>query len=194
MPFDPLAALGVAANVVQCLDYSSKILAKALEIYSSADGVSWEHEYLGTLTSSLQSAASSLARLDEVHSHMLTQPERGLVDLAKKCSLDATELQSIIGGLKVTGKNRKLKSIQQAIKGSRHKGKVQALEKRLNGYRAEFTTQLTFLLRYVIEGRHAIRCASSTDRHLSRTCLYTLNPSYISSEKSRFKCHISSNL
>ena len=40
MVLDPLTAIGLAGNIVQFVDFSSKIVGKANKIYESVDGAS----------------------------------------------------------------------------------------------------------------------------------------------------------
>lgn len=53
MPMDPLAALGLAANIVQFFDFARELFSEPREIYHSAYSASAENEFLEFLTTDL---------------------------------------------------------------------------------------------------------------------------------------------
>ena len=146
MVLDPLTALGLAANVVQFLDYGSKILSKAFELYK--EGSSAEHDHLNEITQSLKNM--TLSFLSNLPSGRPTDHQKGLADLATSCTRDAQELLDLIGELRVTGKHRVLKSIEKATRSNLQRDKIKALEKRLQNYRSELALQLIGMLRFVM--------------------------------------------
>jgi hypothetical protein len=51
---DPLTALSLAGNIVQFVDFSTKLLAKGHELYKSADGTSVGYSELEAIAKDLQ--------------------------------------------------------------------------------------------------------------------------------------------
>jgi hypothetical protein len=53
MVLDPLSALSIAGNIVQFIDFGSKLLNSSREVYHSAEGLSSNHQHLEQITQSL---------------------------------------------------------------------------------------------------------------------------------------------
>lgn len=60
-PFSAVAALGLAANVAQMVDYSLRIVSKCKEFRKSLDGAIPGHRHTAVVTASLRGASATLA-------------------------------------------------------------------------------------------------------------------------------------
>lgn len=60
-PSSAVAALGLAADVAQMIDYSLRIVSKSNEFCNSLDGAIPEHHHTAFVTASLRGASATLA-------------------------------------------------------------------------------------------------------------------------------------
>ena len=110
---DPLTALGLAGNIVQFVDFSSKIVSKARDIHNSANGSLPENIDTETVAQSLRVLYSNIApQLDSPSSAQ----EEILNKLCIGCDNIAQELLQALGKLTIQGKRTKWKSLRQALK------------------------------------------------------------------------------
>ena len=58
---DPFSALGLASNVVQFMEFGTKLISASLELYNSKDGTSSPNSELGIITKDLTGICSGLA-------------------------------------------------------------------------------------------------------------------------------------
>jgi hypothetical protein len=59
---DPLTAAGIAGNIIDFADFSTKTLSKAKQLYESASGATAENDELESLTSNLKSLVERTRR------------------------------------------------------------------------------------------------------------------------------------
>jgi hypothetical protein len=142
MVLDPFTAIGLAGNIVQFVDYSSKLISSTHEIYKSNTGSSKNHIYL-------EGIATRLLELNSSHE----QPKlagsspynKALHDLKAQCVEDAEALLALVKALQAK-KDSKWSSFRKALKSSWEKEEVDRLEGRLKDHRNELATQLTAML------------------------------------------------
>ena len=170
---DPLTALGLASNIVQFVDFASKLISQSHEIYRSADGalednVALEHvaKNLSKLGNELKSKRADIttgrkalawggewARKD---GSVISEPEKvtaagkQLQQLSKDCSAVSNELLQELEKLKIKGPHKRWESFRQALNSVWSQEKIRALETRLEGIRKQLDTTLLVCLRYEI--------------------------------------------
>lgn len=144
MVLDPLSALSIAGNIVQFIDFGSKLLNSSREIYHSAEGLSSNHQHLEQITQSLIDLNTKLSQNPATPT--LTTHGQGLTKLAASCEKEGTRLLSAIARLKLEQTESKWRSFQQALKCVWKEHDLRELEKRLDGYRSELKIQLLKLL------------------------------------------------
>jgi hypothetical protein len=142
---DPLTALGLAGNIVQLVDFSSKIVGKARDIYKSADGSLPENLDAETVAQSLRVLYSNIA--PQLVSPSSVQEET-LNELCIGCDNIAKELLQALGRLKIQGKKTKWKSMRQALKSVSSKEELDVISKRLANYREQLNLNFLVALRY----------------------------------------------
>jgi len=170
---DPLTALGLASNIVQFVDFASKLISQSHEIYQSADGalednLALEHvaKNLSRLGGELKSKRAdiktgreALAREREwakKDGRVISSPEKvtaagkQLQQLSKECSAVSNELLQELEKLKIKGPHKRWESFRQALNSVWSQEKIRALETRLEGIRKQLDTTLLVCLRYDI--------------------------------------------
>jgi len=149
-----LAALSLAGNIVQFVDFGIKLFSEARDLYESAQDGRTEDLELESVTLDLKSFAQSL------HSNAKpgSQPKKpsaddiALMKLAVSCEKLANELLKLLDDLKVKGQqNRRWKSFRQALRHVKKAEKINKLEVRLEKLRKQITTHLIGILRFVFQ-------------------------------------------
>lgn len=149
---DPLTALSLAGNIVQFVDFSTKLLAKGHELYKSADGTSVGYSELEAIAKDLQELNDCLKQptpSQQADSKSSTNSEAALRRLSEQCSGVAGELVNALDKLKVQGtSNRHWKSFRQALKCLMKKEEVDAITARLQHFRDELNLHVLVTMRY----------------------------------------------
>lgn len=146
---DPFTAVGLAAAIIQFVEFGTKIISTSKEIYTSSTGLIGEHETLDDVCSHMGLMADVLKKAanDADAAKKKIDEELALRQLSQKCRKTAIELQSHLQSLR--GKpGRKISSIRQALRARCGKSKVDALEAKLKEYREELVAHLVAIMRY----------------------------------------------
>jgi hypothetical protein len=146
---DPLSAFGLAVNIIQIVDFSSKLIADTAEVYNSADGELAEHSEIRLITENLSQYIKELDEALQAKSlqRNLSQRENDQRQLGRECKGVATELLAALGKLKVQGSHRRWNSFRQALSTIWQKDKIDALEMRLNRFREQMVMSTLSTLR-----------------------------------------------
>ncbi len=81
---DPFAAIGLAASIVQFLDFSQKLVSGTLELYRAVGGATSSNTLLEYITKDLNQLCGTLElAANEGNGHFKTESEAGLVPLVK---------------------------------------------------------------------------------------------------------------
>lgn len=143
---DPLTALGVAGNVIQFLDFGSKLVSKTVEIYKSPQGSSVEYKDLAAVSEDLEGLCTKLKPPEPLGSTTFapSRAEAALKDICERCTRVAEELIATLNQLKVkaTERHRTWKSLRSAFKSVWNKDDIETLEKRLSGLREELNLRV----------------------------------------------------
>jgi len=147
---EAIATFGAAVNIVQLVDFTSKLVSGGIELYRSADGELVEHSELQKITTSLSALAQNVneSLLSLKEDRQPTRQELEQVRLGNECTQVASELIGALESLKVGGKAGKWKVVRQALLTVWHKDKIDALERRLDRFRQELIADILGTLRY----------------------------------------------
>jgi phage terminase small subunit len=128
---DPLTALGLASNIVQFVDFTSKLISATHSLYESTSGAKSEHLELETLAKTLRSLADDAAPPSQGMTNFSTE-DATLIDLGNRCRDVSDELLAVLQSLRVKGSHRGWKSFVQALRSEWKQKEISALEARLN--------------------------------------------------------------
>lgn len=146
-----LAALGLASNIVQFIDFGLTLFHEGKELYDSDEGGSAQRLELETVTEDLNDIAQELQQ----GALPANKGDAALRKLGADCEKLAKELLGILDKLKVKdGQNRKWASFKQAVKGMVKDGKIRNIEARLQKYREQLGERLLYILRFVFQQSH----------------------------------------
>jgi hypothetical protein len=164
---DPVSALGIAASVVQFLQFGSSLVSKSRQIYSQgalSDHVECESttRRLIELTKQITNSLTDLGSLGA-----LSLDSQALQKICEKCVELSNELLSRLADLHVdeTHKARKWKSFRQALKTVCSKERINDIAGRLKACSVELHLHLIMAIKYVCfrQCTIGVRCASFTD-------------------------------
>ena len=159
MVLDPFSALGLAGNVVQFVDFGTKLFAGAAELYRSVDGTLQVNAQLEAITQDLSSMSAELGNASFYGAQPISADVKHLMDLVLSCKGLADELLLVLTRLKVSNGHKKWKSISQAF-ASAWKGKeIEAYVGKLDKFRSQMTAHLVAILRLMFPQNYLIRCS-----------------------------------
>lgn len=145
-PVSAIAALGLAANVGQLVDYALRIVSKSRELRKSLDGTLPENHHTAVITESLYSASCTLSSyLDNCKAadQVLSLEDERLKEISRACGAIASSLLDELERLRLASdKHTKWNSFRQALKAVWGKGKLDILANTLEMYRNELKTIL----------------------------------------------------
>lgn len=146
---DPLTALSLAVNVVQCVDWSRQIVCKAKELYRSASGTSRDISEQETVTHRLKDL---IDRVKDLQPRIQPKNRSPNLDrICTECISISDELLRRLQRLKVPQnavEGRLWKSFRQALKSVWSKNAIDGIASRLSSLRDEMTTEIIVITRY----------------------------------------------
>jgi hypothetical protein len=143
-----LAAVGLAGNIVQFIDFSCKLFGQANSIYHSHSGASKGAQDLETITESLLDLSARLEKSLEKQ-YLLSNPnsQQTLKILAKGCHNTANELVTVLHSVRAKSAGSKWHSFRASLAGLLKESEIKDLEKRLHDYRSQLVIELQDLQR-----------------------------------------------
>lgn len=140
---EALAALGLASNILQFVEFSTKIVRGASNVYQSASGLPAELQDVAAITESLGLHMSKLAPPPAVD-HAQDAGNDALFELANGCRKTCAELRQVMEKIRGKEPGSRRDSLRVAWRALRQKEKLEELEKRLDRYRSQILSQLLF--------------------------------------------------
>lgn len=141
---EALAAVGLAGNIVQFIDFTCKLFAGANSIYHSHTGASKGAQDLETITESLLDLSTRLEKsLEKQRGGLIAL--QNLKVLANGCHDTAKELVTVLQGIRAKSAGSKWHSFRASLAGLMKESEVNNLEKRLNDYRSQLIIELQSL-------------------------------------------------
>ena len=138
---ETLAAVGLASNVLQFVDFAYKLISASAEIFGGATGSVQENNEIDVVTRDLQGQISILIQAFK------SSRDPDLSNLLQDCMEAATELHMLVESLQLKpGKRGHIRSVVQAIRVLRKKGKITNLETRINRIRDGIMFHLNVIL------------------------------------------------
>ncbi|KAF2807226.1 uncharacterized protein BDZ99DRAFT_337271, partial [Mytilinidion resinicola] len=139
---ESLAVLGLAANIIQFVDFTSKLFSQSTAIYRSINGVSEETQEMITIATGLQTLCARLTSTPSTNSAGYPMDDE-LKSLAQQCKAAGDQLVAALHSLKATGTHRKWASFTTALASVWKQSKIEAMKKKLETYKSQLSLQLT---------------------------------------------------
>jgi len=142
MPLDPLSALGLASNVLQFIDFTSKLFSLASEVYHSANGASKETEELEVIIKHLQSLCEGVWQPLKDPGEKYPQ-DNGLRELSRKCFEAGDELLQALQSLQMKGTSKRWNSFCSALTTIWKQKDINKMRGRLESLKSELAFHFT---------------------------------------------------
>ena len=147
-----MAALGLAANIIQLINFSADLISKGHEIYKSADGTLVEHLELQAITEHFQELNMQLSNgRPKLWPRFKGAPdaktEKRLQELCASCMEVTGPLVDVLERLKADGKHKGWNSFRQALNSIWSQEDIQSLSRRLEAFRRQIDTTLLVIIR-----------------------------------------------
>jgi hypothetical protein len=122
--WNPFTALGLASNIVQFVDFGSKLISESRELYKSASGTTIESKDLRKATENLQQFCDKLVVPRQTASTATRfSKEESLRNLTISCKDTAFALLLALRELAARGSHKKWQSIRVALKSVQKKSR-----------------------------------------------------------------------
>ena len=145
MALESLAALSLAGNIVQFVDFGCRLFSKSRELYRSSDGVLTENAELENIANSLTALRNGL-KVDYSQAQPKSIDYTNLRLLAMDCESIAAELLEALRDLKVKDPQEKLQCFRTALKRIWRAKKIEDVSKRLDRSSRLLTTCMVKIL------------------------------------------------
>lgn len=134
MVLEPLSAFSVACNVLQIIEFGSKVLSNAIDYRKAANGTLPEHQDLRNILQSLKNLNAELqASMPQLGgSQALSTAETRLLEANAECLRLSNEFIDLLDRLKVKSWNARLESLRMSVKSLWYKEKVESMEDALS--------------------------------------------------------------
>jgi hypothetical protein len=138
---DPVTAVGFAANILNFIDYSHKVVTGTVEVFKS--GSTSKNIHISEIISDLKDAAEQLRKCPPSKSNH----EKALHQLSAPCQELAQRLINLLTRLSTTPGKSKWMSVRVVLRSMRKDGEVEELEKSLDKYRSQILLRLIQIVR-----------------------------------------------
>ncbi|KAI9679715.1 MAG: hypothetical protein M1822_007321 [Bathelium mastoideum] len=149
---EAIAALGIASNIIQFVDFSLKVVSKGNHIYRSNDGSLAEHNDLELVTNDLlilQKGIEQSLTAPSLNDSDEDGDKKAMKALLLASDKSAKNLLQRLNMVKAQGRFRRWKSLRQALKSIWSKKEIEELSSRLSMFRDELQTRTIISLEYV---------------------------------------------
>lgn len=155
---DPFTAIGLASSVVQFVDFSTKLICGAREIYYSTTGTTEENASLELVVTEMKAWSS---KLQYYGPSAQSEEEKAIHSLAAECQKLSDKILELIEKTKPKNQKSKTQVVFAAMIGKLHEDDKLQLQKRLNECGNQLNMQLAALDRSKIKDRLRIIAESA---------------------------------
>ena len=152
---EALAAIGLAANIAQFIEYGLSLFSQGREIYTSTRGATEDYLEIETVVRDLRNLSDNItaaAYQDDSRQKQPSEDEKAIRALADSSKGVANRLLVSIQALKIQDDDdhRKLTSLRLAFRSMWKRKEVEELERRLQRIQEELRTRMLSALECVI--------------------------------------------
>jgi hypothetical protein len=148
MVLEALAAVGLAGNICQFIDFTCQLFNTTASIHRSYTGSSTDVQQLDYITKELQQWCRRLATYRANGSQQLgLQSNKSLYDLGENCETAATQLLSVTNALRAKNPGSRWNSFKAALSAAWSESQIREMERRLNSFRLELILELGLMQR-----------------------------------------------
>ncbi|KAJ4304927.1 hypothetical protein N0V90_000455 [Kalmusia sp. IMI 367209] len=145
---DPFSALGLASNLVQFVDFGTRVSGRIYELYNSASGFAANQSEVVDMAARLRQLADRLSQatstVEEGASPIVDK--KSYMSLLFLCRSTAQDLMDIVEDLKVDKSQRLWSSIRQGFRATRKREQIEQLINRVKTLQDSLNSYLLALL------------------------------------------------
>ena len=138
---EAIGSVGLAASLLQFIEFASKLVANISELCKSNDGLLDENREIETATNDL---ILQNAKIKEAAGFT---SDEALNQLSESCKATTDEMIAALGRLKIHGSHSKRKIVRKGLHAVWCKGNISQLEARLSRFRNELNLHILVDLR-----------------------------------------------
>jgi hypothetical protein len=159
MVLEALAAVGLAGNIAQFVDFTCQLFNTTIAIHRSYAGSSKNVQGVETITQELAQWCGNISSFRITHSQLLasSNQHQSLVSLAADCEAAAIKLLSAVHKLKAKDRRSKWDSFKVALNSIWKESQIKDMENGLNSYRLQLVLELSLLQRYQPKWKQSIQ-------------------------------------
>lgn len=143
---EAIVIFGLAANIVQFLDFGSKFVTNVLKLYWSGRTGNGEIPELAKITVDLETILKGFQAPDGDSKERI-EGENDLRQLAGECQTVVVDLLCSLNKITSPDKTRKRDALRAAFRMTWKEEEIERLQERLIGFRQQLTLHLLALLR-----------------------------------------------
>lgn len=154
---EALAAVSLAGNILQFLQFCAGLVSESRQIYDSIEGTTKDFKDLEEVcryVSELSSALIPPVSIDDLEAMPASvrplQAEINMVRLAIRCKETSDELNQCLLEARVGSSAGKTECIKQSVKNWMGKSRVKALKKTMESCRSDLMVHLAVITQWVI--------------------------------------------
>jgi hypothetical protein len=155
MVLEPLSAFSVACNVLQVVDFGSKVLTKAIDYRKVANGALSEHQDLRHVLQSLKNLNADLqaSMPQPAETKPLSTAETRLLEANTECLRLSNEFIDLLDRLKVKNRHAMLECLRMSIKSLWYREKMDTMESALSQARDNLNIAFLVYMKYNLKRR-----------------------------------------
>ena len=140
---DPLSTLGLACNIIQCVQFVGKIVSYSKDVYQSTKGLSEDAASLGEIAEHLSTIHVEITNRSLRQSiSELSLAEKKLQNLLEETQKVTTDVLHTLQRLQIQGKRSVWGSVKHALQSAWHEDDIRKLENDLDNIRKQLDTTL----------------------------------------------------
>ncbi|KAK0513341.1 hypothetical protein JMJ35_004327 [Cladonia borealis] len=145
MALESLAALGLAANIIQFVEFGCKLFSESRELYKASDRLVEESVELEIISKALKRLSDDLIAIPS-STMPQSQAEANLLPLAKRCQAIADELLVAVNKLQANGGKGKWQCFRSALRRIWRSHKIDDMARKLDSICGHLNTCLINVL------------------------------------------------
>jgi hypothetical protein len=143
---DPLSVLGLAASIVQFVDFSSKVIDGARDLYHSNQGITSENSDVRLIAADLSALTSNLCARSSQPGQQRNSDQIALHGLASQCQIFSEELSAIMEKVTSRDPRSKTEALRVLMQSVRYQKQVRNLKKRLESCRGQLVARIVSMI------------------------------------------------
>ena len=147
MALKSLAALGIAANIIQFVEFGHKLFSESRALYKASDRLVEESVELEIISKALKRLSNDLIAIPS-STMPQSQAEANLLPLAKRCQTIADELLVAVKKLQANGGKGKWQCFRSALRRIWKSHEIDDMARKLDSVCGHLTTCLINVLKY----------------------------------------------